>query len=76
VRTPPCRLGSEQRPRHWGSQHKVVPSDSGLRIRSGDADIARMKLACPEIRHAKLTALRGSIRLDETYWYSSQVYPL
>jgi hypothetical protein len=35
-----------------------------------------MKLDLPDFRQVKLAALRAFIGIDETSWYSSQVYPL
>jgi hypothetical protein len=38
--------------------------------------LSEMKLALLEVRQDKLTTDRESLGIDETPWYSSQVYPL
>ena len=38
--------------------------------------LSEMKLALLEVRQGKLTTDRGSLRIDETPWYSLQVYPV
>ncbi len=38
--------------------------------------LSEMKLALLEVRQGKLTTDRGSLRIAEAPWYSSQVYPL
>jgi hypothetical protein len=45
-------------------------------IESGSNQHRKMQLASPEVRQVKLAALRPLIGIDETSWYSSQVYPL
>jgi len=47
-----------------------------VQFKGEEALLSEMELAMLEVRQGKLTIDRGSPRIDEVPWYSSQVYPL